>query len=60
MDFAKCCSKAGSRSEKEGRNLSGATRMKLKILEAVGRAPCAIRNGGKKVVVSEPRAKWRA
>jgi hypothetical protein len=39
VDFAKCCSKAGSRSEKEERNLSDAARMKLEILEAVGRAP---------------------
>jgi hypothetical protein len=30
VDFAKCCSKAGSKSEKE---------VKLEILEVVGRAP---------------------
>jgi hypothetical protein len=59
VDFAKCCSKAGRGSEKEGRNLSDTARKKLEILEAVGRATCAVRNGGKKVVVSELRAKWR-
>ena len=33
--------------------------MKLEILKADERAPCTIRNSGKKFVVSELRAKWK-